>query len=313
MRRERVPDKFDGEKNEWVDYYRHFETVANWNHWDEHEKAMQLAMSLQGEAQRILGDIPPWIQADYQALVKELNDRFNPSERETAYRFEFRNRTRASNETPMTFGYSLRRLAAKAFPETSLNDREYWIIDQFINGLGNLETKKSVLYGHPKNLNEAIALATEAESFDSMPKDRFSRKPHVNNYVSKEYAGGVSKLTGDETETDKILKEMKDLLAKTNQELESLKVKVNNSQGFPRQNVQNYERFHTQGYQKQGSSSEKNGTNKPSFSDRKIVCYLCHEEGHYRRSCPQLQAKLDFKGNSVQTQKARSSENTQEN
>ena len=77
-RRQRDPDKFSGESTEWLDYFRHFEIVATWNGWGEHEKTMQLAMCLQGEAQRVLGDLSPDILADYDSLVRELTRRFNP-------------------------------------------------------------------------------------------------------------------------------------------------------------------------------------------------------------------------------------------
>ena len=50
----------------------------------------------------------------------------------------------------MQFGYALRRLASKAFPGISLNAQEQWILDQFINGLGNAEIRKHVQFAHPK-------------------------------------------------------------------------------------------------------------------------------------------------------------------
>lgn len=54
FRKEREPDRYDGKHVEWPDYLRHFEQVALWNRWSDSEKAIQLAMSLRGTAQRIL-------------------------------------------------------------------------------------------------------------------------------------------------------------------------------------------------------------------------------------------------------------------
>ena len=90
-------------------------------------------MSLQGEAQRVFSDFSPCINTqDYGALITELENRFNPAEREATFKIEFRNRTKKDNGTPMEYGYALRRLASKAFPTISLNAQEQWVLDQFI-------------------------------------------------------------------------------------------------------------------------------------------------------------------------------------
>ena len=160
--RQRDSDKFNGQTIEWRDYLTHFETVTNWNGWNDYERATQLIMSLQREAQRVFSDISPYIHTQtYGALIAKLKNRFNPAEREATFQIEFRSRVKKDNETPMQFGYALRRLASKAFPRISLNAQEQWILDQFINGLGNAKIRKHVQFAHPKNLHEVISLATE--------------------------------------------------------------------------------------------------------------------------------------------------------
>ena len=106
--KQREPDKFDGERTKWSDYLQHFETVAEWNRSSYEEKGIQLAMSLQGQAQRVLGDVAHYGETeDYDSLLSELSRRFNSSESETTYRIEFRNRIRRSNESVMEYGYTL--------------------------------------------------------------------------------------------------------------------------------------------------------------------------------------------------------------
>ena len=78
-RKQCEPDKFDSERTEWSDYIQHFETVAEWNGWSYEEKGMQLAMSLQCQAQRVLGDVAHYGGTeDYECLLHELSRRFNP-------------------------------------------------------------------------------------------------------------------------------------------------------------------------------------------------------------------------------------------
>ena len=57
--RQRGPDQFNGQTVESSDYLIHFETVVNWNGWNDFEKASQLIMSLQGEARGFLVIFPP--------------------------------------------------------------------------------------------------------------------------------------------------------------------------------------------------------------------------------------------------------------
>ena len=42
-RKQKEPDKFDGDKVEWADFITHFNVVARWNDWTYSEKGLQLA------------------------------------------------------------------------------------------------------------------------------------------------------------------------------------------------------------------------------------------------------------------------------
>ncbi|MES9884703.1 MAG: hypothetical protein ABW185_28000 [Sedimenticola sp.] len=130
-RREKEPDKFDGRTVEWRDYIVHFEQVAMWNHWSETEKAQQLAISLRGQAQKLLGDLNPIEIQSYENLKNTLSQRYDPQERGVAHKCEFRNRKRSKNETPADYGYALRRIACLAFSDIPYQFREVNVLEQF--------------------------------------------------------------------------------------------------------------------------------------------------------------------------------------
>ena len=222
-RKQHEPDKFDGERTEWSDYIQHFETVAEWNGWSYEEKGMQLAMSLQGQAQRVLGDVAHYGGTeDYECLLHELSRRFNPVERETTYRIEFRNRVRKASESVMEFGYTLRRLAVRAFPNIPHDCQEQWVLDQFVLGLDRPELKKHVQFGHPRTLNEAISLAMEYESFEyGDGQKRFMSKP-----VNRGRDGQVNQL-GKAASKDDLLQKILISLQNSSRELGLLKNDVN--------------------------------------------------------------------------------------
>ena len=109
----------------------------------------------------------------------------------------------------MQFGYALRRLASKVFPGISLNAKEQWILDQFINGLGNAEIRKHVQFAHPKNLHEAISLATEYECFEN----------NANKKLSKPVNGKVCAIENSESQ---ILKNILTTLRKNSDQINQL-------------------------------------------------------------------------------------------
>ena len=252
-RKERIPDKFNGTTSEWQDYFRHFETVAGWNGWKEEERAMQLIMCLTGQAQQILGDVPAHVLNDYFTLVAELNRRFNPAERDEAYRMEFRSRRRKAGESPMEFGYALRRLASKAFPSVSCSEQEVWIIDQFATGLGSRELRKHVKFGHPKTLHAAISLAVEFETFEGSVDNYENSKPRVSGLITS-----VDKSTHEVDVTGTLNSKLSQLC----QSIDQVVHNINTSQGNSRAN---------------------NNFRRP-LSD--VRCYECNELGHYRTTCP---------------------------
>lgn len=145
QRREKEPDLFNGENKEWADYV-------------------------------MLGDLTRDQLTNYESLKSVLTQRFNPTERENAYRCEFRNRKRLPGETVADYGYTLKRFASRAFPTIPVSLREGIIVEQYINGLGSQEIKRHVQFAHPTSLDRAISLALEVEAFEGV-QNNTPRKP----------------------------------------------------------------------------------------------------------------------------------------
>ena len=175
-RKEIFPDNFDGSgKSEWSDYIVHFEQVATWNGWSDVQKAQALSIHLRGEAQRLLSDMTLSQLSNYQLMKQIIADRYEPKEKDVAYRCQLRYRKREKGESVSDYGYQLTRLARKAYPTLTLSQLDTQVIDQFINGIGNHDLRKHVQFGHPKTMHEAIGLATEYEALEGSA-DRV-RKP----------------------------------------------------------------------------------------------------------------------------------------
>jgi hypothetical protein len=72
------PATYDG-KGPWLDYKSHFDACSEINHWSDKEKGLYLAVSLRGQAQGVLGNLPLESRQDFKELVKSLEERFSPS------------------------------------------------------------------------------------------------------------------------------------------------------------------------------------------------------------------------------------------
>ncbi|CAG2245324.1 unnamed protein product [Mytilus edulis] len=72
------PSKYDGNTS-WMDYLAHFEICTLVNMWSEHQKGLYLAVSLIGQAQAVLGDLPKEKRQIFSDLVYALEERFAPS------------------------------------------------------------------------------------------------------------------------------------------------------------------------------------------------------------------------------------------
>ena len=180
-RKERVPETFNGSRGDLKEWLLHFETCARWNEWSYDEKGINLAISLRNNAQQILGELSPQEMEDFDSIKALLKRRFDPAEKETLRRIEFRNRMKKKEESVAEFGFALNRLAASAYRQMPSEARETIVIDHFVNGLPHRDLRRHVQFNHPNSIHEAIALASEFESFDCRFDNRKPEEMTIRN------------------------------------------------------------------------------------------------------------------------------------
>lgn len=259
-RKSKEPSTFDGKSCDWRDYIIHFECVAAWNCWSEQEKIQQLIMSLRGQAQKMLGELDLEQLRSYQLIKTFIGRRFNPIEREPAYRCEFRNRKQQRQETASDFGYSLQRLCIQAFPNINAEAREIYLIDQFIHGLSRPDLRSHIQYRHPNTIDAAIALAVEFEAFEGsqgiLRKPHFETESQINTLKSSEHDKSQGHSSREDTTTlHDIAKLLQDLM---------ITIKRSNSCN--------------------SSRSRSNSADRRLKLDS-IECYRCHKKGHIASNC----------------------------
>ena len=160
------PANYDGTTS-FQDYLVQFEMTSELNKWDETTKAMELATSLRGAAQSILGDLRPAQYKDYEYLVSVLTDRFEPLNQTELYRAQIKGRLRKKSETVQELAQDIKRLVRRAYPQAAIDLRDQIARDCFIDALNEHELEWFVYQGKPKTVDEATQLALEYEAFQS--------------------------------------------------------------------------------------------------------------------------------------------------
>ncbi|XP_062599620.1 uncharacterized protein LOC134261188 [Saccostrea cucullata] len=160
------PATYDG-TNSWLDYKSHFEACAVVNGWTDDKKGLYLAVSLRGQAQSVLGDLPSDTGQHYQTLVRSLEERFSPPNQTDLYRVQLKERRQRASESIPELGQAIRRLTNLAYASAPGDVRETLAKDAFVDALVDLEMRIPLTHlRRPQNLNEAIRLAVELEDYN---------------------------------------------------------------------------------------------------------------------------------------------------
>jgi hypothetical protein len=168
------PVTYDG-SGPWLDYHAHFESCAELNAWNYNQRGLYLAVSLLGNAQGVLGNMPKGARSDYQNLVKALDDRFEPLNQTELYRVHMHERRQISGESLPELGQAIRRLANLAYPATTAEIRETLSKDQFVDALIDSEMRIRIKQARPRYLNDAIQLAVELEAYNRAEKRNYEQ------------------------------------------------------------------------------------------------------------------------------------------
>ena len=170
--------------------------VSAWNGWSVDEKAMQLTINSTGIARQAWVDsfCDSTTPISYDAHVSALTQRFKPDGQEELYKAEFRHRVRKRDENFIEYGYAIRRLAIRAFPKIKHDAREYLIMDQFLQGLTDVEMRRHITLAHPSGVDQAVSLATEYETLTQSMRAPQTHKPKQVAAVQEASTSNAEKL-----------------------------------------------------------------------------------------------------------------------
>ena len=233
-------------KTSWADYLVQFNIAARLNGWDDSQKAMELATSLEGNARGVLADMTPEQQLNFTVLVNKLTQRFEPEGQLGIYQTQLSSRRRKRNETIPELLQEISRLVRKAYPAADEQMRGYMAVSSFISALGNEAQELFVYQKEPQSLDEAGKAALSFETFQAARnKDVPSVRFQVPDNSAKEAPSWA-----------------RDWFAKVEKQLS----------GWARQTGK--------GRGANGGKPPNSGTRRLG------TCHHCGAEGHWIRECP---------------------------
>jgi len=266
-------EKFDGTTPLSI-FLNQLDTCAQYNVWNEEDKASHLRVNLKGNAAYIIDD-ENLKGASYNKLLKRLKYRFGTEGQSLLYRSQLRTRRRGKDQTLQTLYHDKNRMAGLAYPGKSSIHRELAAIDAFIDALNDSNLRMRVQDKEPKNLNH-IALLAEANT---------EMRQNAKTTRSKEYKArvvqNVAQASGGTPNAS--VDSINDRCDKVCEMLETI-FKRNNTDG-PTVGAAAV------------STAANAMTTPPARAN--VTCFKCHHLGHYATAFPEQASsanKMDGRG-----------------
>ena len=155
------PGSFDGTQD-WSDYWYKFQVISRFNSWSSCEQAVQLTAALQGQALAIVARLG--LNATCAEMVMALESRYGTKGQEHLFAHQLRVRRQAERESIVAFANELEALAAKAFAGAPAAVVEAMALQQFYDGLRDLELRRLVIGFPTTSFRSAVTYAVQAQT-----------------------------------------------------------------------------------------------------------------------------------------------------
>lgn len=153
--------------SDWEAFHAQFELLADARRWEERDKALQLALCLEGDALSCLLLLDPMQRRCYDALVGALKRRFGKWSQPALLKNELRGRCRKPGESLRGLANDIEGQVRRAYSHMPADARSELATDLFVGAISPPDLRVQVQLQHPRSLQEALEAAIERESLQS--------------------------------------------------------------------------------------------------------------------------------------------------
>ena len=210
------PEDYDG-TTDWSEYKIYFDQLSELYGWEDEMKAMILGVCLKGEARVVLAGLDAAMRHSYLALITALSQSFAPKELVHLHQAELKARRKKGDESMTDLGRDIAKLVRLAYPTADMTTREVIGINAFLEALPGpaSEMKLHVIKGRPRNLQEAVAHATEVDAVMEAENRKTSRRRGDVRMVGTKEEDLLEEVTKLKKDLEKTQIELRDVKRET--------------------------------------------------------------------------------------------------
>ena len=259
------PEKYHG-TTPLSEYLVHFELCAELNGWDATDKARYLAVSLRGQAQRLLGTLHWDTVRDYAALVGALQERFGIEGQQEIFLAELQAKMKEPKETYQELGDNVARLVSKAYPTATTDTLRVLTVQHFLRAITDRELRMHVKLRKPTSVRNAVLFAIEFEAIQKSDRQDTVRPQQVRQVQEEQGAMSDEEVVKPKKRSSKPTAKVQQVSTGPSSEEQMAKL------------IRDLEA-------KLAMKDQATKPRKPKVPLEQVRCYRCRQMGHYASRC----------------------------
>ncbi|XP_066275901.1 uncharacterized protein [Branchiostoma lanceolatum] len=284
--------RFDGTSPipTWEEFETHFSTDRSYGEWDDALSKTVLLRQLTGDALQTYVTAPdPIKEGPCDLILDFMRKLFSRPNDPSHYEAELFALARRPNELPQALAVRIRRLIAKVHPQADQQTRDSLGLREFVGKITDKQMAWEVQRSKPETFHDAVIALQYYEDLKAQYQTQ-AQTSHPVNYTAPPPPAHVRQVSDPspapaldiQTVLASHRRELRELQQTHEQHVASLQDRFEIALGQARQPVDAHPR---------PSSKPRSPQtyNPPPRRDTKATeCNYCHEDGHWKRECPQL-------------------------